>query len=209
MPFSAQPTSPRDAVLIEFALRGRALHALAESLGRISAELSLMPGSDEACQAMEGPHVTAYLRGVNGKAPFSEVSALVRERMGRIADGDIEVSRLAAIRAFAGPSASQPATYHYVVRTDVAPGGENELERWYDEEHMPKLASVPGVVMAQRLVSLDAGPKYYACYDLVSPDTLKSAPWQAARGTDWSERVRPTFRHTRRIISRRLLEIGL
>lgn len=74
---------------------------------------------------------------------------------------------------------------------------------------MPKLAAVPGVAMAQRLVSLDAGPKYYACYDLVSPDTLKSAPWLAARGTDWSERVRPTFRHTRRIVSRRLLELGL
>lgn len=206
---SAKPCPPRDAVLIEFALRGKALHALAEGLGRILAELDLPPGSDAACQAVEEPRVTAYLHGVNGKASFADVAAVVRERLGRIADSDIEVSRLAGLRAYVGPAAGEQASYHYVVRTDVVPGGENELERWYDEEHMPKLAAVPGVVMAQRLVSLDAGPKYYACYDLVSPDTLKSPPWLAARGTDWSERVRPTFRHTRRIVSRRLLELGL
>lgn len=206
---SAKPCPPRDAVLIEFALRGKAVHALAEGLGRILTELDLPPGSDAACQAVEEPRVTAYLRGLNGKTPIAEVGTLVRERLGRIADGEIEVSRLTGLRAYAGPSAKELAPYHYVVRTDVAPGGEDELERWYDEEHMPKLAAVPGVVMAQRLVSLDAGPKYYACYDLVSPETLKSPPWLAARGTDWSERVRPTFRHTRRIVSRRLLELGL
>lgn len=68
------------------------------------------------------------------------------------------------------------------------------------------LAAVPGVVLAQRLVSLDAGPRYYACYDVITPDVLQSREWLAVRDTDWSGRVRPTFRNTRRIVSRRLLE---
>ena len=120
----------------------------------------------------------------------------------------MEVSRLKAVRVFQGASARATATHHYIVRTDVASGGAEDLEHWYDDEHMPGLAAVPGVVLAQRLVSLDAGPYYYACYDLVSPDVLHSKEWLAVRETDWSSRVRPTFRNPRRIMCRRVLEIS-
>jgi hypothetical protein len=109
---------------------------------------------------------------------------------------------LRLVRTLAPPAASagEVAPYHYVVETDVEPGKEDDFNAWYDQEHLPGLAAVPGTVRAARYVDADANgsPRYYACYDLLSPATLESAPWLAVRGTPWSARVRPTFRNTRR-----------
>ncbi|NBW63424.1 MAG: 7-carboxy-7-deazaguanine synthase QueE, partial [Synechococcaceae bacterium WB4_1_0192] len=41
-------------------------------------------------------------------------------------------------------------------------------------------------------------PLHLACYDLLHADVTESEPWLAVRHTDWSSRVRPLFRHTRR-----------
>ena len=101
-------------------------------------------------------------------------------------------------------SAGGAAPYRYVVETDAAAGWSEELFRWYDDEHMPGLAGVPGCVRAQRYVNLDAGPRSHACYDLVRPQTTQSPEWLAVRATAWSERVRPQFRNTRRTMFRAL-----
>lgn len=106
--------------------------------------------------------------------------------------------------AMAGASQGRPAAFRYVVETDVLPGMEDEFNAWYDTEHMPGLAAVPGTVRAQRFVVADGSPRYHACYDLETIDTLDSPPWLAVRGTAWSSRVRPAFRHTRRTMFRPL-----
>lgn len=108
--------------------------------------------------------------------------------------------RLVCTLAPPAASAGGDAGWHYVVETDVAPGCEDDFNAWYDREHLPGLAAVPGTVRAARYVDADeqASPRYHACYDLLSPATLESAPWLAVRGTPWSARVRPTFRNTRR-----------
>ena len=197
-----EPQPPlRDAILIEFTPRDATSPALAAALAKVRARLGLPLEEEQACEAVSEPRVTAYLRGLPPDS-VETVAAVARSELAALALGEIEVSRLVAIRVYAGASPDAIAHYHYVVRTDVAPGGEEELERWYDEEHMPALARVPGVVLAQRLVSLDAAPRYYACYDLVSPDVRHSREWLAVRETDWSSRVRMLFRHTRRIVSR-------
>lgn len=36
------------------------------------------------------------------------------------------------------------------VMTSPQPGKEQEFERWYDEQHIPDLLRVPGIVSAQR-----------------------------------------------------------
>jgi hypothetical protein len=198
-----------DAILVEFALKPGAAPDAIAALRQLGQKLSVPPAGEEACHAAEEDRITAYLRGIRFQVSISAMRDIAMSVLSPVAAGDIEVSRLAALRFFWGASPTETPLYHYVVRTDVEPGGENELERWYDEEHLPALAAVPGVVLAQRLVSLDAGPRYYACYDLTSPDVLKSAPWQAARGTDWSGRVRSTFRQTRRVISQWLPEFAV
>lgn len=87
---------------------------------------------------------------------------------------------------------------------DPPPALEDEFNDWYDTEHLPGLAAVPGTIRTQRFRSLDGGPRYHACYELVAPQTLGSAPWLAVRHTAWSARVRPNFRNTKRTMFRRV-----
>lgn len=105
----------------------------------------------------------------------------------------------------AGASAGADAPWHYIVETDVLPEAEADLNAWYDQEHLPGLASVPGTVRAQRFECRDAGPRYLACYDLQTRETFGSPPWLAVRATDWSSRVRPSFRNTRRTMFQKIL----
>ncbi len=97
-----------------------------------------------------------------------------------------------------GASAGAAAPWHYIVETDVEPRAEADLNAWYDTEHLPGLASVPGTVRAQRYMNEQASPRYHACYDLQTQQTFGSPPWLAVRATAWSARVRPNFRNTLR-----------
>ena len=116
------------------------------------------------------------------------------------------VSRLEQVLDKPGHSQAKTPAFHYVVETDPEAGWAEEIFRWYDTEHMPGLAGVPGCVHARRLLNhdhglhdgLDHGPLSFACYDLVTEETLGSAPWLAVRGTAWSDITRPHFTNTRR-----------
>ncbi|MDE2607873.1 MAG: hypothetical protein KGL68_18340 [Burkholderiales bacterium] len=111
---------------------------------------------------------------------------------------DVDVSRLKRLQDLPGASSGERPTRHYVVETDPEAGWEEELAHWYQQEHLPGLASVPGCVQASRFVNLDAGPSSHACYGLVTEAVLGGPPWLAVRGTEWSSRVRPHFTNTRR-----------
>ena len=114
------------------------------------------------------------------------------------------IDRLQTAMDMPGASRSATPRFRYVVETDASDGWSDELDRWYDAEHMPGLARVPGCVRARRFLNRDAGPLSCACYDLVAPEVLESPAWLAVRGTPWSERVRPQFRNTRRTLFRTL-----
>ncbi|MET0508791.1 MAG: hypothetical protein ABWZ78_11545 [Burkholderiaceae bacterium] len=93
------------------------------------------------------------------------------------------------------------ARWRYVVETDIDPAAADDFNAWYDEEHLPGLAAVGGVVRAARFaVGLVGGepasPRYLAAYDLADRDAFDSPAWRAVRGTAWSNRVRPSFRGT-------------
>ncbi len=85
----------------------------------------------------------------------------------------------------------------------MVPEDEDELNAWYDQEHLPGLAGVPGTIIAMRFRRASGSPKYLACYDLTTPATLERDEWLAVRHTAWSSRVRPLFRNTRRTMFRR------
>jgi hypothetical protein len=114
------------------------------------------------------------------------------------------IERLERVFATAGASTGDAAPFHYVVETDPAEGWADELSRWYDTEHMPGLAAVPGCVRAQRFCNADRTPSSHAGYDLTSPAVLESEAWLAVRHSAWSDRVRSQFRNTRRTMLRRL-----
>lgn len=117
-----------------------------------------------------------------------------------LAAESVEVAWLASTLARPGASyaANAITAWHYVVETDATPQAEDDFNQWYDTEHLPGLAAVPGVQWAERFHSSAKSPLYHASYDLHSLDTFGSPAWLAVRATAWSDRVRPEFRNTRR-----------
>lgn len=77
----------------------------------------------------------------------------------------------------------------FVAIGDVPPPHEAEFNRWYDEEHIPRLAQVPGVLCARRFRTSSGGPRYIALYDLADGSVLQHPAWQAATRTDWAKRI--------------------
>jgi hypothetical protein len=94
---------------------------------------------------------------------------------------------------------------------NVTPEAEDDFNAWYNEEHLPALAAVPGTLAARRYRSqeVDGGThRYVAIYHLQSPDVVRSKSWMAAVDTPWSARVRPHFRDRIRILTRRYVRGG-
>ena len=84
----------------------------------------------------------------------------------------------------------------------VAPEQEAEFNAWYDEEHIPALAAVPGTLCARRFRAPEGTPRYLALYHLEQPEVQASAIWRQAAGTPWTARMRPHFRDHVRIAAR-------
>lgn len=116
----------------------------------------------------------------------------------------VAVSRLELVFERTGHSSGQACAAHYVVEMDPQEGWMPEISAWYDQEHMPGLAAVPGCAHAQRMLNHDHGPLSLACYDLVTEAALNSPPWLAVRATAWSDITRPHFTNTKRTMFQRL-----
>ena len=85
---------------------------------------------------------------------------------------------------------------------NIAPEHEAEFNEWYDKEHIPALAAVPGVLCARRFRGT-GNRKYVALYHLETPGVVESADWKRARESEWSSRIVPKFRdHLRLVLGR-------
>lgn len=91
---------------------------------------------------------------------------------------------------------------------NVAPEHEAEFNEWYDTEHIPALAAVPGTLCARRYRGTGAVQRYVVLYHLTSPEVQATAAWKAAANTPWTERMRPHFRDHLRIVTRRYTRGG-
>lgn len=78
-----------------------------------------------------------------------------------------------------------------VMGFNVAVGAENEYAHWMDEEHLPRLSKVPGVLSARRFVATESTLKYVAVYHLADPSVCSSPEWLDARETPWTHSIRP------------------
>ena len=107
--------------------------------------------------------------------------------------------------------------YLFVVSMDVDPDKEALFNEVYDTEHVPSLASVPGVHSAARMqgepftlniggeekpIEYD-GPRYTAIYEIDGPHVLVSAEWaKASEAGRWPKEVRPFTRNRRHALYR-------
>jgi hypothetical protein len=80
-----------------------------------------------------------------------------------------------------------------MVYSDVPTELDAEYNRWYNEEHMRQLLSIPGVLSAARYEAVSGGPKYLASYELASTAVCESDAWQEMLNnpTEWSRRMSP------------------
>ena len=108
--------------------------------------------------------------------------------------------------------------YVFIASMDVDPDKEDVFNEVYDQEHVPTLLKVPGVVSVTRFVNepltmIMAGerrtieapgePKYGAVYEIESPDVLVSDAWaQAIDQGRWPEEVRPYTKNRRHTLKK-------
>src|ERR1700694_1685906 len=101
--------------------------------------------------------------------------------------------------------ATAPANAGGLLLVGMTPGAEVEpaCNAWYDTEHVPALARVPGVLCARRYRTGAGGTKYVALYHLASPGVVDGAAWKAASGsTPMPEHIRPQITDRLRLVCR-------
>jgi hypothetical protein len=91
---------------------------------------------------------------------------------------------------------------------NVDPAHEAEFNEWYDHEHIPGLAAVPGTLCARRFRDMKGSHRYLALYHLADPEVTMTEAWKRAAGTPWTAKLRPHFRDHLRILTRRYVRAG-
>jgi hypothetical protein len=79
-----------------------------------------------------------------------------------------------------------------IVTTNPPVDMEEELNAWYDREHVPERLSVPGFQRAQRYYLAHGERRYLALYDVGAFDVFDSPAYLATSGdnnTPWTKRV--------------------
>ncbi len=106
--------------------------------------------------------------------------------------------------------------YLFYASMDVAPDKEALFNQVYDQEHVPNLMQVPGVVSVTRLraepltvriggerrtIVAEGEPAYTAIYEIESPEVLVSDEWAAAvEAGRWPTEVRPHTSNRRHVL---------
>jgi hypothetical protein len=101
--------------------------------------------------------------------------------------------------------ATAPANAGGLLLVGKTPGPDAEaaFNARYDNEHVPALARVPGVLCARRFRTSGSGPKYLALYHLASPGVVNTPEWRQASGsTPMPQRVRDQISDRLRIVCR-------
>jgi hypothetical protein len=105
-----------------------------------------------------------------------------------------EVNRgtFSLLREWRAEDAADPSTAAGLLAVGLVPqeGYEEEYNAWYDEEHIPFLIKVPGVLRARRFHAVEGEPLYLAIYDLSEPGVRSSEAFARAAETPWTMRMR-------------------
>ncbi len=89
--------------------------------------------------------------------------------------------------------ANKKGTAMMMVMADIPADKEDDFNRWYNEEHLAELLSVPGVLSAARYEAVKSGPKHLAFYELESPDVINTDAFKDRPRTEWGQRVSPSL----------------
>jgi hypothetical protein len=110
--------------------------------------------------------------------------------------------------------------YLFSAAMDVEPAKDVIFNEVYDQEHVPLIKTVPGVIAATRFkkqeltmiiggerktIAFENEPAYQALYELESPDVLTSEAWaKVVDAGRWPGDVRPFTKNRRHVLYRRI-----
>lgn len=97
-----------------------------------------------------------------------------------------------------------------LIVNDVDEGSDEELNRWYQAEHLPNRLAIEGFRRARRYKSIDGQPAYIAFYECDSVEVLRSRAYLDRVGdpTPWTRRVLPHCRNVIRAACRLTVSVG-
>ena len=127
----------------------------------------------------------------------------------RVAGKCRRICRFEAEQSLPGnqPAPAQGANAMLFFAMNVVAEAEADFNDWYDKEHVPALATVPGCLRARRFkihsAVSEGNHRYLALYHLASPQVCSSEAWKTAVETPWTHRIRPQTRDRLRIVLRR------
>jgi hypothetical protein len=123
---------------------------------------------------------TEYLESLQNPSPWTR----------RSLENTVVFRRWACEQINPGDSPPHMMSYAlFVAMGDPPPEHEDEFNRWYDEEHIPLLSRVPGVLRARRFFDPNGKPRYVALYDLADESVVQHPQWQAALRTEWARKI--------------------
>ena len=114
----------------------------------------------------------------------------------RVTNKATRIMRFTGDQILPGDVVSPPHAQGLLVASmNIEPAAEAEFDEWYNTEHIPFLASVPGVITARRFRSDDptCERKYLALYNLETVEVSRSDAWEKAARTPWSARINRYF----------------
>jgi hypothetical protein len=157
-------------------------------------------------EALDGSEAYIYLDLKAQARPGAEFQKAVDAKAAELLAGSgMTAWALHGIADMQGANEGEAAPFFYTVEITAKRDNMPAVSEWYDQEHMPGLAAVPGCAHARRFMH-DGGQDLTscACYQLTNKDIRETAAWNAVRGTPWSERVRPHFLNLKRNMFRAL-----
>ena len=148
---------PTDFLLLQCSLEGGARGGLAAAAALFCAQSPVPVHLHRLAWSAEAGEAYLYAR-LDVPAPLdadalAPLADLFRQALPEAQD--VRVSRLEQVFAREGHSRVEVPVFHYVVEMDPDAGWMPEIARWYDTEHMPGLAAVPGCIHAMRLLNHD------------------------------------------------------
>lgn len=172
------------------ALGADALAAFARSFGALRAR---------PYEAMDGSEAYIYIDVPPPAGTPAAFRAAVDAAAARHLGGTgITAWALTGVCDIPGADAGKAAPFFYTVEITAKRENMPAVSGWYDQEHMPGLAAVPGCVHARRFLTDGDEQTSCACYEINNSGIRETAAWNAVRGTPWSERVRPHFINLKR-----------
>jgi hypothetical protein len=156
-------------------------------------------------EALDGSEAYIYLdlKG-QSRTPQAFAAAVQTKAAELFANTSITAMALSGASDMAGANEGEAAPFFYTVEITAKRENMAAIAEWYEQEHMPGLAAVPGCVHARRYLTDGAEQTSCACYELNNAGIRETAAWNAVRGTPWSQKVRPYFLNLKRNMFRAL-----